>query len=392
MRPLHIFVPHSSEMLTDYKAHGDGLIAHALITRLAARGHRFTVAAPRAELQNPLPPNVDLHVFYDSEGGGFGSRVRYMHHARNLLRRVRRKDPVDIIHQVNPVFSGISLAHFGCGLPIVLGTYCARWPNDPDAMSAGGGLRGLAADALRKTIAYAQQSQADALILSSIVALNQVPSPNRLRDRVHIIPYGVDMHDFTPAPDANTPDRLAFEQQHPTILFVANLHRRKGIFTLVESFPLVLQQIPNCRLDVVGEGGEIVKIKELAQALGCIDQIDFHGWQPRTATAAYYRASTIVCTPSHGEPFGMVPLEAMSCARAVVVTQEGGLGSYVPAESGRKVPMGDAPALAAAMVELLRHPELRAQMGRFNRAYVEERMDWEPVLDRTEAVYRSILK
>lgn len=47
-RPLNIFVPHCSELLTDHRPHGDGLISHALISRLAERGHELYIAASGA--------------------------------------------------------------------------------------------------------------------------------------------------------------------------------------------------------------------------------------------------------------------------------------------------------------------------------------------------------
>ena len=58
--PLNIFVPHCSGCLTDVLPHGDGLVAHGFITRLAERGHRLYVAAERVELSKPLPENVRL--------------------------------------------------------------------------------------------------------------------------------------------------------------------------------------------------------------------------------------------------------------------------------------------------------------------------------------------
>ncbi len=44
-RPLTIFIPHCSELLTDHRPHGDGLVCHALISRLAERGHQLYIAA-----------------------------------------------------------------------------------------------------------------------------------------------------------------------------------------------------------------------------------------------------------------------------------------------------------------------------------------------------------
>ena len=75
----------------------------------------------------------------------------------------------------------------------------------------------------------------------------------------------------------------------------------------------------------------------------------------------------VYCLPSFGEPFGMTALEAMACARPVVATDAGGLRHLVAERGGRKVPPGDADALAAALREVLADPELRRAMGEHNR-------------------------
>ena len=60
-RPLNIFVPHCSDLLTDHRPHGDGLIAHGFIRHLSERGHNLYMAAQEVDLRDPLPSNV--HIF-----------------------------------------------------------------------------------------------------------------------------------------------------------------------------------------------------------------------------------------------------------------------------------------------------------------------------------------
>ena len=60
-------------------------------------------------------------------------------------------------------------------------------------------------------------------------------------------------------------------------------------------------------------------------------------------------------------------------------------------EGGRLVPPGDAPALAAALSELLSSPDKRRAMGEHNRRVVCERYAWESVVARLEAAYREAI-
>ena len=64
----------------------------------------------------------------------------------------------------------------------------------------------------------------------------------------------------------------------------------------------------------------------------------------------------------------------------------------MPDQGGRKVPPGDAEALAGALVELLRDPDLRRGMGEHNRQVVKERYSWSRVVDRLEDAYREAIE
>jgi glycosyltransferase involved in cell wall biosynthesis len=103
------------------------------------------------------------------------------------------------------------------------------------------------------------------------------------------------------------------------------------------------------------------------------------------------RWHSVYCLPSIGEPFGMTVLEAMACGLPVVGTRAGGIPDLLSAQGGRLVPPRDPVALATALIEVLRSPDLQRTMGRHNRARVEEAFDIERTVDRLEAVYESIL-
>jgi glycosyltransferase involved in cell wall biosynthesis len=64
----------------------------------------------------------------------------------------------------------------------------------------------------------------------------------------------------------------------------------------------------------------------------------------------------------------------------------------MPAEGGLRVPVGDARALAAALVALLGAPERRVAMGTANLGFIREHCDWERVIDDLEAVYAELLR
>jgi glycosyltransferase involved in cell wall biosynthesis len=387
-RALYIFVPHCSDVLTDHLPHGDGLIAHGFITSLAQRGHRLHVAAQRVELREPIHPNITIYPLALKRVRGMRSRLEYMFRVRSLLQTLKKSQRFDLIHQLNPVFTGISLAMAGSGLPIVLGNYVARWPNDPDALTSGSG-RVMAK--IRDLIAAVQQRQADALVLTTPAAWNRLPDLQAVRSRIHVIPHGLDTELFSPKPEWDSLEGLGSEQRKPTILFFANVVKRKGIFPLIEAFPAVMREIKDCTLRVAGDGPDLDQVKRRVADLGCASQVEFLGHKERADAPELYRNCSVYCLPSYGEPYGMTVVEAMSCARALVVTDCGALPHLVHESGGMRVPAGDAEALAQALVALLRDAAKRAKMGQYNRQLVENKMSWDKVAQQLEAIYEVVL-
>jgi glycosyltransferase involved in cell wall biosynthesis len=274
----------------------------------------------------------------------------------------------------------------------VLGTYVARWPDEPAQSGLRARWKSKLLSKARKKISNLQQQQADALLLTTPAAFNRLSDPQVVQDRIHFLPHGVDTELFSPASDWDSSERLLAEQQKPSILFFANIGRRKGIFTIIDAFPAVARAIPEVRLKIAGDGPELAEARQRAAGLACADKIEFLGKQERSIAPLLYRNSPVYCLPSFGEPYATTVIEAMSCARALVVTDSGGLPYLVREEGGNRVPTGDVAPLSAALVDLLQHPEKRLAMGRFNRSLVEKTMTWDRVAQQLEQVYETTLQ
>jgi L-malate glycosyltransferase len=389
--PLTIFVPHCSDLLTDHLPHGDGLIAHGFLTNLARRGHRLHVASSRVDLREPLHQNITLYAIPVTSASGLLSRVEYMIRVRALWNKLKQRYPFDLIHQFNPVFTGISLFLALSKLPLVLGTYVARWPDDPDSLASAQRWHGQVLRTCRTVICFFQQRQADALLVTTPAACDRLPGVHDLGGRIQLLPHGVDAEFFSPQQGWDSPAAVRVDQNRPSILFFANVLKRKGIFTLLDAFSKLSDEFPSLLLRIAGDGNAFAEVKRRASTLCCAGKVEFLGRQQRSEAPALYRSSSIYCLPSYGEPYATTVLEAMSCARPLVVTNAGGLAHMVHDRGGIRVPVGDPTALAAALGDLLRNPDLRVSMGRYNRALVEDTMTWAHVTQRLEEIYSGVL-
>jgi glycosyltransferase involved in cell wall biosynthesis len=97
-----------------------------------------------------------------------------------------------------------------------------------------------------------------------------------------------------------------------------------------------------------------------------------------------------VCVPWY-EPFGIVPLEAMACGVPVVASAVGGqVDTVVHGVTGLHVPPRDPAALAAALEDLLDHPERRAQLGRAGLERVRRLYDFDRIAATSREVYANV--
>jgi glycosyltransferase involved in cell wall biosynthesis len=377
---LRIFVIPPSAMLTDHLPHGDGLVAHGFIEEIGRRGHELHVATAGLDLRGDLPQNVHLHHLGDLGGPALAARPRFMWRARRLYRGLASSRPFDLIHQLNPVDVGVSLALADQRVPVVLGPYVPDWA--PSGAGADAEM-GRAALRVKRLIRATQQRRATTALLSTAAAAPKLGRGAGRGLHVHELPPGIDDSAWGASVDG------AAGQQ---VLFLANLEVRKGIHVLLDAFAQVAPDLPGARLVVAGEGpeGEAVR-RRLRESPALDGRVELLGRLERSRVMATMQACDVYCLPSYGEPYGMTALEAMACARPVVVTAAGGLQHLVPDEGGRKVPPGDPAALAAALRELLSDPALRRSMGERNRAVVEQRFAWSRVVDRLEEIYREAI-
>jgi L-malate glycosyltransferase len=373
-----IFLVAPSELLTDHRPHGDGLVAFGFIRELGARGHELHVAAERVELCEALPANVHVHRF--AEGGRTvpTSRLGFMRRVRRLYRRLERTTTFDLVHQLNPVEVGVSLALADIRVPLVLGPYVPDWP---PSTPHPGAVDGPAVRRVKHAVRAAQQRRATAALLSTPAAGPKIARGARPRLQLHVLPPGIDDGLWVPAGAGTGQD----------VLVLANLEVRKGIHVAVDAFARLASDLPQARLLVAGAGPEAEVIRTRVDRLPARERVKFLGHVGREQAKASMQGCDVYCLPSYGEPFGMTALEAMACAKPVVATDAGGLRYLISDKGGRRVPPGDPEALAAALRELLLDPALRRSMGEHNRRLVEEHYGWSPVARRLEAIYREAI-
>ena len=189
-----------------------------------------------------------------------------------------------------------------------------------------------------------------------------VPPPHLLEIRVLAEPLEqVDV-------DAVTQVRhdLGIDDGVRVCLTVARLHEEKGHDVLFRAIPRIVEECGATVFLLAGDGPHRAAMERTVAEFGISEHVRFLG--RRSDVPALLGLADVAALPSLAESFGFAALEAMSLGVPVVASATGGLPEVVSdGVTGIIVPMGDACALAAAVVRILKDRELAATFGRAGR-------------------------
>ncbi|MFH8799468.1 glycosyltransferase [Streptomyces sp. NPDC017936] len=206
--------------------------------------------------------------------------------------------------------------------------------------------------------------------------------------RWSVIPNGIDPGRFHPAPvdtvrAALLPDA---DPAAPLVVCVGRLCRQKGQDVLLRAWETVTGRVPGARLALVGDGPDQARLRARAPR-----SVVFAG--AVTDVVPWYQAADLVVLPSRWEGMALAPLEALACARPVVMTDVDGARESLPAALADRclVPVEDPAALAAAVTGLLLDPLLRESLGHQGRRHVLSTHDVRRTAGAVADVYRELL-
>jgi glycosyltransferase involved in cell wall biosynthesis len=233
--------------------------------------------------------------------------------------------------------------------------------------------------------------RADAVIATATDEVHELLGIGAQAGSMHVVPCGVDLDLFPGTPEG----RRWWSRERGRILSLGRLVERKGVGTAVAALSLLDQ---DAELVIAGgpaesfeDDPEVRRLRAEADRLGVADRVRLVGPVPRNDIPGLLSAAdVVVCTPWY-EPFGIVPLEAMACGRAVIGSAVGGLlDTVVDGVTGIHVPPRDPARLAGVLRELLADDERREALGRAGAERVARNYTWAKVAADTEQVYQRI--
>lgn len=234
--------------------------------------------------------------------------------------------------------------------------------------------------------------RAKTVVGNSRAVVNQIVEEGISPDRATLIYNGIDLRPFESAPSrAQVRERECLAENAYVIVVIANLIPYKGHHDLLAALSIAASQLPHpwFALCVGRDEGIQATLLEQANGLGIKDNIRFLG--ERSDVPSLCRAADVSVLCSHQEGFSNAVLEAMASGLPAVVTNVGGNAeAVVDGETGRVVQVGDAEALATAILEFALNQPLRVRTGLAARSRAKSNFNLESCVDRYELLYQNL--
>ncbi len=193
--------------------------------------------------------------------------------------------------------------------------------------------------------------------------------------------------------EVNIEELVPEATERPTVVLFGVLRPYKGYNYLLETWPRVVDEFDEAHLIIVGraDGEAQSEIESLVEREGIGTSVTrIYRYVSDAELIAIIDAADILVYPYRDITQSGALFTGMGEGKAIVATNVGGLGETLrDGDTGRLVDYGDHEQLASALLDLLRNPERRAELGRTAREDLDTWLSWEEIARKTLKCYRS---
>jgi len=297
--------------------------------------------------------------------------------AWRLARVIKRLQP-DVIHAHDP--HGVAMASLA--LSLGSGSSPGRSPALVVARRVDFHLKG-------NSFSRWKHRQVDCFVAASNAIRAMLVADGVPESKVVTVHEGIDVEHVLAAPPVNVHETFFLPHHAPVVGNVGALVPHKGQRHLIEAAHLVVQQLPDVRFVILGEG----ELREHLERLVHEHHLEKHVLLPgfRVDVLGCIKGCDLFVMSSVTEGLGTSLLDAMACSKAIVATKAGGIPEVVDDNvTGILVEPRDHHGLAAAIVKLIKDEQGRQRMATAGFERVSARFTVERMVDETAKVYARV--
>jgi phosphatidylinositol alpha-1,6-mannosyltransferase len=209
--------------------------------------------------------------------------------------------------------------------------------------------------------------------------------------KTFVVNPGVDANVFVPAEQSQAIKQTLGWSDRPIILTVGRLQERKGHDVLIKALPNIIKQQPNVLYAIIGDGAQKESLVALVNQYKLQEHVLFMEELSDQQMIQCYQQCDVFVLPNRTvgrdiEGFGMVLVEAQSCAKPVIAGDSGGTAeTMLLNETGFIVDCTTPAPLSEKISTLLNNKSLALEMGQKGREHVVNTLDWKNLTDQVKA-------
>jgi len=297
--------------------------------------------------------------------------------AWRLARVIKRLKP-DVIHAHDP--HGVAMASLA--LSLGSGSSPGRSPALVVARRVDFHLKG-------NSFSRWKHRQVDCFIAASNAIRAMLVADGVPESKVVTVHEGIDVEHVLAAPPVNVHETFFLPHHAPVVGNVGALVPHKGQRHLIEAAHLVVQQLPDVRFVILGEGELREHLERLIREHHLEKNVLLPGF--RVDVLGCIKGFDLFVMSSVTEGLGTSLLDAMACSKAIVASKAGGIPEVVDDRvTGILVEPRDHHGLAAAIVKLISDEQDRQRMATAGFERVSARFTVERMVAETAKVYARV--
>jgi glycosyltransferase involved in cell wall biosynthesis len=214
------------------------------------------------------------------------------------------------------------------------------------------------------------------------------------RENISVVANYVNSEHFLDAPD----DASIFRRFRDkfTAAYIGGFDHHRGLSSVIEAVPAVIQEIPNFLLILVGSGKNLDELRNLAQKLKITNHIAFEGFQSPQKLPSYIKASSVCLIPhlktAHTD--NTIPhklFHYMLLEKPVIATNCNPLERILnETHAGLVYASENASDLAEKIIYLNKKPDLMEEMGTNGKGAVFDKYNWDNTAGNLINLYKIL--
>ena len=255
-------------------------------------------------------PSVPFFAFKDR-------RIAYRGFSTAL--EIARQYQLDIIHTQTEFSLGLLGVWIAKELRIpVVHTYHTQYEDYVRYIAKGMVIR----PSMVKYIVRGFMSDLDGVICPSEIVYDLLMK-YKVKVEKRVIPTGIELAKFerpelTKENVADLREKLGISNQETMLLSLSRVSYEKNIQAILAALPKVLEENPNVKLVVAGDGPYLSDLKAQAKRLNITDMVIFTGMIAPSETALYYKAADFFISASTSETQGLTYLESLASGTPII--------------------------------------------------------------------------